>query len=339
MPRISVDVRIRPDRTDAPKRRLEGLVLSGDQKSIEFRVTETQHNFVFNRIYKEDTSQPAVFSNSVQPIVEGALEGYNGCVFAYGQTGAGLVILSFPLIYYRFLLFNNATAFLNSSKTFTMSGPLDSSNDADYGIVARVIAEMFRLSFKSNDAFSFRLSVLEIYNETLFDLLLNTGAMAGGGGDLPLTAFNSTIASDKEPKLTIIELDSGVVVPNLRIMPVTSPREAINLLLDAQANRAIAEHQLNARSSRSHVIYTFYVTRSSQTTHHTTASTPTAFSSSNAAAVNAVESDPIVHQSKIHLVDLAGSERVHKTGSKGTCNGPAAFIKRGNPSNIFFLEP
>lgn len=89
MPRISVDVRIRPDRTEASKRRLEGLVLSADQKSIEFRVTETQHNFVFNRIYKEDTSQPAVFSNSVQPIVEGALEGYNGCVFAYGQTGAG----------------------------------------------------------------------------------------------------------------------------------------------------------------------------------------------------------------------------------------------------------
>lgn len=224
---------------------------------------------------------------------------------------------------------------LKFSKTFTMSGPLDSTNDADYGIVARVIAEMFRLSFKSNDTFSFRLSVLEIYNETLFDLLLNTGAMAGGGGDLPLTAFNSTIATEKEPKLTIIELDSGVVVPNLRIMPVTSPREAINFLLDAQANRAIAEHQLNARSSRSHVIYTFYVTRSSQNTHHTSAaSTPTAFSSSTATA-NAVESDPIVHQSKIHLVDLAGSERVHKTGSKGHLLRFSCSLTRGKSSNIF----
>lgn len=44
-------------------------------------------------------------------------------------------------------------------------------------------------------------------------------------------------------------------------MPVSDEEQVYQLLNEAQANRAVAEHQLNTKSSRSHVIYTYYITR------------------------------------------------------------------------------
>lgn len=299
MPRISVGVRIRPDGgPDGGKapRRLDNLAISSDQRSVDFRVTETQHSFTFNRIFKEETTQAAMYEGSMRTLVEGALDGYNGCIFAYGQTGAG--------------------------KTYTMSGNLDGDEDG-YGLVPRTALELFRLARKATESnFSFRLSVLEIYNEVLFDLLVEQS------DSIPAIAFNTSVAtgggdSAKDSKLTILELDSGVVVPNLRIMPITSAHDAIRLLQEAQANRAIAEHQLNQRSSRSHVIYTFYVTKSATPHHHP---------GGGASADSVV--DPIVHQSKLHLVDLAGSERVNKTGSMGTVQKEANYINR----SLSYLE-
>jgi len=51
------------------------------------------------------------------------------------------------------------------------------------------------------------------------------------------------------------------MVPGLHIMPISDEDEAFQILNEAQANRAVAEHQLNMKSSRSHVIYTYYITR------------------------------------------------------------------------------
>ena len=51
------------------------------------------------------------------------------------------------------------------------------------------------------------------------------------------------------------------MVPGLHIMPVSDEEQVYQLLNEAQANRAVAEHQLNTKSSRSHVIYTYYITR------------------------------------------------------------------------------
>ena len=83
---------------------------------------------------------------------------------------------------------------------------------------------------------------------------------------------------------------------------------------EANLNRAVAEHQMNRRSSRSHAIYTFYVTQSS--------------------AVSNVSDGSDVVQSKLHLVDLAGSERIEKTGSTGGLVKEATHINK----SLSFLE-
>lgn len=75
-------------------------------------------------------------------LVTSILDGYNVCIMAYGQTGSG--------------------------KTYTIEGPAE-----DPGVNSRALAELFRVAAdRSSDIqYAFSASVLEIYNEQIFDLL------------------------------------------------------------------------------------------------------------------------------------------------------------------------
>lgn len=222
-------------------------------------------------------------------------------------------------------------------KTHTISGALDGDSN-QYGICAQTAVHLFQKSKQTFDNISLRLSILEIYNETLVDLLV----------DLP--SQNGIISSKN--KLNIIETDQGVLVPGLHIMPIDNIDDCLTLLMEAQANRAVAEHQLNHASSRSHIIYTYYITRTSSSSSNATATASSASirrsskstkdkdkdkdadGDSEIGSNNGVIEDPIVHQSKLHIVDLAGSERVNKTGSVGNVQKEANYINR----SLSFLE-
>lgn len=226
--------------------------------------------------------------------------------------------------------------FLYKRKTHTISGALD-GDSSQYGICAQTAVHLFQKSKQTFDNISLRLSILEIYNETLVDLLV----------DLP--SQNGIISSKN--KLNIIETDQGVLVPGLHIMPIDNIDDCLTLLMEAQANRAVAEHQLNHASSRSHIIYTYYITRTSTSSSSTATATASSASirrssksgkdkdkdvdgDSEVGSNNGVIEDPIVHQSKLHIVDLAGSERVNKTGSVGNVQKEANYINR----SLSFLE-
>ncbi|KAK4380210.1 hypothetical protein RND71_002072 [Anisodus tanguticus] len=77
----------------------------------------------------------------IEPIIKSALDGYNACIFAYGQTGTG--------------------------KTFTMEG-----TEEFPGVVPRAIKALFKHAADSNHAFLFSFSMLEIYMGYLKDLLI-----------------------------------------------------------------------------------------------------------------------------------------------------------------------
>ena len=81
--------------------------------------------------------------------MESVLEGYNGTIFAYGQTGTG--------------------------KTFTMEGADDDENHDNRGIVPRTIHYIFEAITKAANTKKYlvRTSFLELYNEQLIDLLVN----------------------------------------------------------------------------------------------------------------------------------------------------------------------
>ena len=68
-------------------------VVSMDKENGEINVQkspeELPKRFTFDCVYPEDTHQEDLFAESAFPILENILEGYNGTIFAYGQTGTG----------------------------------------------------------------------------------------------------------------------------------------------------------------------------------------------------------------------------------------------------------
>jgi kinesin family protein 5 len=94
-----------------------------------------------------NSKQTDIFDFSIRPTVDDILNGYNGTVFAYGQTGAG--------------------------KSYTMMGT-DIDDDMGKGIIPRIVEQMFAsiLTSPSNIEYTVRVSYMEIYMERIRDLLV-----------------------------------------------------------------------------------------------------------------------------------------------------------------------
>ena len=216
-------------------------------------------SFQFDKIL-HNVAQEEVFEY-VKSIISSSTLGFNGTVFAYGPTGSG--------------------------KTFTISG--SSSNFNYRGIIPRAITRLFQeLGGKIDYDSKVSISYLEIYNETIFDLL----------SPLPPNEQKGEINFQEDAK-------GNVVVKGLTKHTVANEEEAFNLLFEGESNRTVSEHQLNKGSSRSHCIFTISIEMKSK-----------------------VESSEKVLASKLNFVDLAGSERVKETGSSGIALKEAAYINK-----------
>lgn len=101
--------------------------------------------FTFDRVFGPESKQTDVYNDAARAIVESVIEGYNGTIFAYGQTGTG--------------------------KTFTMEGMRSEPNLR--GIIPNSFAHIFGYISKmdGDTRFLVRVSYLEIYNENVRDLL------------------------------------------------------------------------------------------------------------------------------------------------------------------------
>ena len=101
--------------------------------------------FTFDTVFGVTSKQLDIYSETARPIVNSVLEGYNGTIFAYGQTGTG--------------------------KTYTMEG--DREVAELHGIIPNSFAHIFGHISKAEgeNQFLVRVSYLEIYNEHVRDLL------------------------------------------------------------------------------------------------------------------------------------------------------------------------
>jgi kinesin family protein 5 len=108
---------------------------------------EASGAFTFDRVFDMSSRQVDVFDYSIRPTVDDILNGYNGTVFAYGQTGAG--------------------------KSYTMMGS-DIDDDVGKGVIPRIIEQIFAsiLASPSNIEYTVRVSYMEIYMERIRDLLM-----------------------------------------------------------------------------------------------------------------------------------------------------------------------
>ncbi|XP_044136762.1 kinesin-like protein KIF3A isoform X5 [Bufo gargarizans] len=108
-------------------------------------MNEPPKTFTFDTVFGTDSNQLDVYNLTARPIVDSVLEGYNGTIFAYGQTGTG--------------------------KTFTMEGVR--AVPELRGIIPNSFAHIFGHIAKAegDTRFLVRVSYLEIYNEEVRDLL------------------------------------------------------------------------------------------------------------------------------------------------------------------------
>ncbi|KAI7741670.1 hypothetical protein M8C21_005368 [Ambrosia artemisiifolia] len=102
----------------------------------------SRKQFKFDHIFRPEDNQEAVFAQT-SPLVVSVLDGFNVCIFAYGQTGTG--------------------------KTFTMEGSAENR-----GVNYRTLEELFSVSNERSDIMKYQLfvSMLEVYNEKIKDLLV-----------------------------------------------------------------------------------------------------------------------------------------------------------------------
>ncbi|XP_030574706.1 kinesin-like protein KIFC3 isoform X2 [Archocentrus centrarchus] len=161
--------------------------------------------FELDKVFPPHATQEEVFQE-VQALITSCIDGYNVCIFAYGQTGSG--------------------------KTYTMEGVTH-----DPGINQRALRLLFsEVTEKAPDwDYKITVSMVEIYNETLRDLL----------GENPADKLDIKMNPDGSGQL---------YVPGLTEITVQSP-EDINKVFDlGHLNRATACTNLNEHSSRSHAL-------------------------------------------------------------------------------------
>ncbi|XP_029352522.1 kinesin-like protein KIF3C isoform X2 [Echeneis naucrates] len=107
--------------------------------------SEPQKTFTFDAVYDANSKQRDLYDESVRPLIDSVLAGFNGTIFAYGQTGTG--------------------------KTYTMQGAwLDPEKR---GVIPNAFDHIFtHISRSQSDKqYLVRASYLEIYREEIRDLL------------------------------------------------------------------------------------------------------------------------------------------------------------------------
>uniref|UniRef100_A0A0E0JKX6 Kinesin-like protein n=1 Tax=Oryza punctata TaxID=4537 RepID=A0A0E0JKX6_ORYPU len=210
--RIMVFVRLRPmskKEKDAGSRSCVKIVNKKDVYLTEF-ASETDYlrlkrvrgrHFCFDSSFPDTTTQAEVYGTTTSDLVEGVLQGRNGTVFCYGATGAG--------------------------KTYTMLGTMESP-----GVMVLAIKDLFtKVRQRSHDGnHSIQLSYLEVYNETVRDLL-----------------------SPGRP-LLLREDKQGTVAAGLTHYRAYSTDEVMKLLQQGNQNRTTEPTRVNETSSRSHAI-------------------------------------------------------------------------------------
>ncbi|EAA45075.2 kinesin heavy chain [Anopheles merus] len=101
--------------------------------------------YLFDKVFKPNATQEKVYNEAAKSIVSDVLAGYNGTIFAYGQTSSG--------------------------KTHTMEGVI--GDPAKQGIIPRIVNDIFNhiYTMEMNIEFHIKVSYYEIYMDKIRDLL------------------------------------------------------------------------------------------------------------------------------------------------------------------------
>ncbi|KAB2060440.1 hypothetical protein ES319_A10G017500v1 [Gossypium barbadense] len=228
-------------------------------RGVDLIQSGQKYPFTFDKVFNHEASQQDVFVE-ISQLVQSALDGYKVCIFAYGQTGSG--------------------------KTYTMMGRPEASEQK--GLIPRSLEQIFQSSQALRAQgwkYKMQASMLEIYNETIRDLLSNNRS----SGSDPTRPENSVSGKQYTIKH---DANGNTYVSDLTIVDVSSISEISSLLRQAAQSRSVGRTQMNEQSSRSHMVFTLRISGINESTEQQV-------------------------QGVLNLIDLAGSERLSRSGATG----------------------
>ncbi|KAM3670163.1 kinesin-like protein KIF18A [Ammospiza maritima maritima] len=231
---VKVVVRVRPESQKEKQGSFSRVVRVIDQHVLVFdpkeeevsffnrrRVTHRDINkrqrkdlkFMFDAVFDDNSSQLEVFEHTTKNLIDGFLNGYNCTVLAYGATGAG--------------------------KTHTMLG-----SPEDPGVMYLTMMTLYKRmdQIKDDKTCDVAVSYLEVYNEQIRDLLVNSGPLA--------------VREDGQ---------QGVIVQGLTLHQPKSAEEILQMLDYGNKNRTQHPTDVNASSSRSHAVFQIYLRQQDKT--------------------------------------------------------------------------
>eukprot|EP00117_Sycon_ciliatum_P028393 scpid8576/ scgid22827/ Kinesin-like protein KIF18A; Marrow stromal KIF18A len=217
---IRVAVRIRPENSTEARGSHSIVVRPLDEEGLVFDPDENYNtqssgpncyrrkardvHFHFDRVFDEQSTQQDVFEGTAKTILDGIFSGFNCSVLAYGATGAG--------------------------KTHTMLG-----SEECPGLIFLIMMELYRRMDEVNEEkiCNITISYLEVYNETIRDLLKPT---------------SHALAVREDPQ-------KGVVVSQLSTHKPSDAHDLLRMLSTGNNNRTQHPTDANATSSRSHAVF------------------------------------------------------------------------------------
>ncbi|XP_078442411.1 armadillo repeat kinesin 3 [Wolffia australiana] len=214
--RVRVAVRLRPRNAEeltADSDFADCVELQPELKRLKLRKNNWESDtYEFDEVLTEVASQKRVYEVVAKPVVESVLEGYNGTIMAYGQTGTG--------------------------KTFTL-GRLGEEDTAARGIMVRSMEEILADISPENDSIS--VSYLQLYMETIQDLLVP-------GNDNIAIVEDPKTGDVSLPGATLVDIrDQKTFVELLRLGE--AHRFAANTKLNTESSRSHAILMVHVRRS------------------------------------------------------------------------------------------
>jgi kinesin family protein 18/19 len=184
---------------DNPVTRFSRSVVSNMGKRVK------DQTFGFDRVFDDNTTQAEVYESTARGLLDSVMDGYNATVFAYGATGCG--------------------------KTHTITGTAQQP-----GIIFLTMQELFEKIAERSDEkqTEVSLSYLEIYNETIRDLLVPGGS--------------------KQGLMLREDANQAVSVAGLSSHHPKDVQEVMDMIVKGNEYRTVSPTEANATSSRSHAV-------------------------------------------------------------------------------------
>ncbi|KAK6225615.1 kinesin family protein [Colletotrichum tabaci] len=304
---VKVAVRVRPPLNPndpgyelIPQRFQRSMVQVTSNTSLAIDSPQGKKLFVFDRVFGSDVDQEGVWEY-LNDCVTAFIQGYNVSLLAYGQSGAG--------------------------KSYTMgtSGPSEQGDVEMMGVIPRAATALFEKldgakkqanrgsmsqlrspqrysgqgsSSSADKNWSLKATYLEIYNEQLRDLLVPDHVPQHERGAV-------TIRED---------VKGNIILTGLRQVEINSVEDLMNALEFGSTLRQTDATAINARSSRSHAVFSLNLVQRKSGLQG-----PNGSDKRFSVPIESMTGSEtwVTTDSKLHFVDLAGSERLKNTGAQG----------------------